>query len=596
MKVSILTYHDEDNYGATLQAYATYRAVKELGYTPEIINLHMAHREGILSKMIFGLKRFRFNRFRAKYMPNKTRVYSSLKELQKDPPKSDVYLVGSDQTWNPVISKEYALAYFLDFGCDDMKRVSYASSFGTSSWTDSDFAKKENVKRLLSRFSTLLIREDKGVEICKNEFGLGATQVVDPVLLFPSYPELTGRIKQSDDIVVYKIKNDAEFYRRAVVLGQKMSCDVRSIGSMRQLKGIKTAYPEKIENWIANIASAKYVFTDSFHGTVLSLLYHRQFVIYAAEKEKLSRITSLLKLVGLENRLFTKEDNMDEIQRVLTVPIDYTEVDRILNRQRAESIDYLRKALDGYKPLDVINKRGGVKAKIVNIPVVRLLNELCNELRDKRELRLREHLIPKISEIVNKDTTIISSNCFAGRIMQDLGIKYNSPTLGLYIWTPDYIEFVSNLRYYLTEAKLTFVEHSKYPLGDERRASWSHWYPIGLLDGKVEIQFLHYHSEREAAEKWYRRAARVNWNNILVIGMEQNLCTLKDIYDFDKLPYKKKVIFTSRNLPDVKSNIYLNMFDGRDEVGDAYRSSDVYYHELINYFTGYNEDTCNKYS
>lgn len=359
MKVSIITYHDEDNYGATLQAYATYRAVKELGYTPEIINLHMAHRESLPTKIIFGLKRFRFNCFRAKFMPNKTRIYSSLEELQNEPPKSDVYLVGSDQTWNPVISKEYALAYFLDFGCDDMKRVSYASSFGTSSWTDSDFAKKENVKRLLSRFSSLLIREDKGVEICKNEFGLDATQVVDPVLLFPSYPELTGRIKQSDDIVVYKIKNDAEFYRRAVVLGQKMSCDVRSIGSMRQLKGIKTAYPEKIENWIANIASAKYVFTDSFHGTVLSLLYHRQFVIYAAEKEKLSRITSLLKLVGLENRLFTKEDNMDEIQKVLTIPIDYTEVDRILNRQRAESIDYLRKALDGYKPLDVINKRGG---------------------------------------------------------------------------------------------------------------------------------------------------------------------------------------------------------------------------------------------
>ena len=288
----------------------------------------------------------RFNRFRSKFMPNKTRIYKSLQELQKMPPKSNVYLVGSDQTWNPVISKEYALAYFLDFGNDDIKRISYASSFGTSTWTDSDFAKKDNVKRLLSRFSTLLIREDKGVEICKNEFGLNATQVVDPVLLFPSYPELTGKIKQSDDIVVYKIKNDAEFYRRAVVLGNKLSCEVRSIGSMRQLKGIKTAYPEKIENWIANIASAKYVFTDSFHGTVLSILYHRQFVIYAGDKKKLSRITSLLKLVGLENRLFTNEDSIDEIQKVLTTPIDYSEVDRILNRQRTDSINYLRKAIN----------------------------------------------------------------------------------------------------------------------------------------------------------------------------------------------------------------------------------------------------------
>lgn len=163
-------------------------------------------------------------------------------------------------------------------------------------------------------------------------------------------------------------------------------------------------------------------------------------------------------------------------------------------------------------------------------------------------------------------------------------MKYNSPTLGLYIWAPDYIEFLSKLRYYLTEAKLTFVKHSKYPLGDERRSKWSHWYPIGLLDGKVEIQFLHYHSEKEAEEKWYRRAGRINWNNIMVIGIEQNLCTIKDIYDFDKLPIAKKVIFTSRNLSDVKSNIYLKEFDGRDEVGDAYRFSDIYYRGLIEYF------------
>ena len=69
-----------------------------------------------------------------------------------------------------------------------------------------------------------------------------------------------------------------------------------------------------------------------------------------------------------------------------------------------------------------------------------------------------------------------------------------------------------------------------------------------------------------------------------MIGMELNLCTIKDIYDFDKLPIAKKVIFTSRNLSDVKSNIYLKEFDGRDEVGDAYRFSAIYYRGLIEYF------------
>lgn len=119
-------------------------------------------------------------------------------------------------------------------------------------------------------------------------------------------------------------------------------------------------------------------------------------------------------------------------------------------------------------------------------------------------------------------------------------MEYNSPTLGLYFMYPDFIEFLSNLKFYLTEAKIEFVERSKYPLGNERRESRPLWYPIGLLDGKVEIHFLHYRTEHEAAEKWYRRASRVNFNSLFIIAMDQNLCTKQDIKEFDKLPYKNK--------------------------------------------------------
>lgn len=349
MKVSIITYHDEDNYGATLQAYATYRAVKELGHEPEIINLHMAHKKSLPTKMLFALKRYRFNNFRKRYMPNKTRLYTSVDQLRENPPESDVYLVGSDQTWNPTISKDYALAYFLDFGNENQKRISYASSFGTSTWIDTDVAKKENVKKLLSRFSTLMVREDKAVEICKNEFGLDAIQVVDPVLLFSSYPELTGKIKQTNDIVIYKILKDSAFYSRAVELGHHFGCDIKSIGSLRRPKGIKTAYPERIEKWVSNIASAKYVFTDSFHGTVLSLLYHKQFVIYVGDKRKMSRITSLLGMLELTDRIFSKEDSLNSITGKMSIPIDYRHVDAVLNKKRTLSFEFLNKAIgDSY--------------------------------------------------------------------------------------------------------------------------------------------------------------------------------------------------------------------------------------------------------
>ena len=200
---------------------------------------------------------------------------------------------------------------------------------------------------------------------------------------------------------------------------------------------------------------------------------------------------------------------------------------------------------------------------------------------DKRLYELREPYLKEIEALIDKDTSIISSNCFAGRIMQDLGMLYNSPTLGLYFWAPDYIEFLSNLRFYITEAKIQFVEHSKYPLGDKRRKEWRHWYPLGWLDGKVEIHFLHYYTEEEAAEKWYRRASRVNWDKLLVIGMEQNLCTIDEIKAFDKLPFENKFFFSSKELPELKSNCYIQEFKTNGEVGDPYRNADIFYRELI---------------
>ena len=181
--------------------------------------------------------------------------------------------------------------------------------------------------------------------------------------------------------------------------------------------------------------------------------------------------------------------------------------------------------------------------------------------------------------------SIISSNCFAGRIMQDLKLEYNSPTLGLYFMYPDYIEFLQHLEYYLKEAKIVFVEHSKYSIGDERRAKRSithHWYPIGLLGGKVEIHFLHYHTEEEAASKWYRRASRVNFDNLLVVGMEQNLCSEQDVKEFDTLPFKNKIIFTTHDYKDLKSNCFIKEFAGMESVQDPYRKADVYYKYLTN--------------
>ncbi|MDE6696405.1 MAG: DUF1919 domain-containing protein, partial [Muribaculaceae bacterium] len=183
-----------------------------------------------------------------------------------------------------------------------------------------------------------------------------------------------------------------------------------------------------------------------------------------------------------------------------------------------------------------------------------------------------------------KQLSIISTNCFAGRIVQYLNIQYNSPTVGLYFFYPDYIEFLNNLKYYLTEARIRFVKESKYKLGNERYEAKNKSYPIGILGDNVEIHFLHYHSEKEAEEKWYRRAARVNFNNLFIIGMYQNLCTIGDINAFDTLPYKNKIMFSPKNI-NLASNEYCEEFIKTECVGDPYKKGDIFYKHLVSHFS-----------
>lgn len=214
--------------------------------------------------------------------------------------------------------------------------------------------------------------------------------------------------------------------------------------------------------------------------------------------------------------------------------------------------------------------------------ILRSLKRPYDLLESKRLKKKREIYFGELRKFVSPTTSVISSNCFAGRIMQDLGMRYNSPTLGLYFWAEDYLEFLTHLNYYLHEAKPTFVEHSKYKLGDERRSKWKHWYPIGLLDRKVEIQFLHYYTEEEAAEKWYRRAVRVNMNDLLVIGMDQNLCTEKEMIAFDSLPLKRKVFFSSKPVKG-DSIVFMKEFENDGQVGDPYKKGHLFYKYLVKY-------------
>ena len=157
-------------------------------------------------------------------------------------------------------------------------------------------------------------------------------------------------------------------------------------------------------------------------------------------------------------------------------------------------------------------------------------------------------------KIKSRDFTIVSNNCWAGKVYQYLDMPYLSPTVGLYFFADDYLKFVSNLKHYIS-LDLSFIpaDRSKYYsvlIKKDQTAK-----PIGLLDD-VEIVFLHYKTEHEAKEKWTRRKERINWEHLIVKFSNMNLCTEEHMKQFNDLPYEKKILLNNRKRTIYPCEIY----------------------------------------
>lgn len=348
MKIGLVTYHHSSNVGAMLQTYATCRALKELGHEVIIVDIRQTEDRrkglgGIMSDLLFYGRNKKYEHFEEQFYPPLTRRYYTMEELQKDPPQVDCLIVGSDQTWNPNISKGVSMAYFLDFGSVKTKRLSYASSFGMDRW-NTTMKQTEDVGKALHRFSHLSVREKTGATICKETFGLDAKLVVDPTMLFDSYPELTGDIRQRDEVVCYKLQRNEDFYKYIGEIRNRLSLPIRLLNNAYPVRGMRFTSPPGVSEWIRYIGGARFVVTDSFHGVVFSLLYKRNFVVIKSHNGRDSRFVDLLIELGLGDRIFESVEEMCKTD-TMTKPIDYAKVKTVLERLRKDSWDYLREAL-----------------------------------------------------------------------------------------------------------------------------------------------------------------------------------------------------------------------------------------------------------
>ena len=164
----------------------------------------------------------------------------------------------------------------------------------------------------------------------------------------------------------------------------------------------------------------------------------------------------------------------------------------------------------------------------------------------------------------NTNFSIISNNCWGGCAYSYYGLPYLSPTVGCYIFADDYLKFIKNLRYYLSlDLQFITYKESRYKESLETRNHTN--VPIGKLDD-VEIVFLHYKDEKEAAEKWKRRKKRVNFDNIILKFSQQNMCTEEHLKEFDNINFDKKMMFVNREREEYSSSIYYHGYENSDGV------------------------------
>lgn len=152
------------------------------------------------------------------------------------------------------------------------------------------------------------------------------------------------------------------------------------------------------------------------------------------------------------------------------------------------------------------------------------------------------------------DFSIISNNCWGGSVYRYFGLPYQSPTAGLYFFASDYVRFSANLRHYLA-LPLEFIDARESLHYDVLKKRGEVDKPIALIDG-VEIVFLHYPTAKDAAEKWYRRVDRINWDNLFIKFSQMNGCADDDLRTFDEIDFPNKLCFTAKPRSDLQCAVF----------------------------------------
>lgn len=368
--IGIVTWYKAENFGTNLQAYALYKYLVDMGYNCCMINeftyahlglkykiLNILHIIGIQSiiKKYFGKAKNRERLRKAidffdkntniRYVYNTNSYLKLLREV-------DTFVSGSDQIWNPNFLVPF---YLLDFAADN-KRIAYSSSLGVSSIND---VQKKLLTPLLNKYDAIGIREQTGVDLVNSLIDSNnAIQVVDPTLLLSkdswySLAETSTLVISGEYIFCYMIgdrinyaKEIADVIRKS---GYKKVCIVRSCENPNfslMIENVEVVYipSNGIEDFLFLLYHSTLVCTDSFHATVISMKFQKQFVEFMRfafndPKSQNSRIIDILHAYEVSSQIYNDQWKYIPV-------IDYGVVNNKISKDINKSEIFLKEALN----------------------------------------------------------------------------------------------------------------------------------------------------------------------------------------------------------------------------------------------------------
>lgn len=390
MKIGIVTYVKCDNYGAELQAFALQWKLNKLGYDAEVINLEKRHVDmkrnpfviwgGIKMRLKhYGLKGLLSIYKKSKETKNRIRVESDYKEKRANKHKLferffdekvrhsgkyytleelsksqelpyDVLIAGSDQIWNFVHTDRLDVYFLMFANRMGKKKVSYAASISIK---DIPRKLRNDYGTYLRNIDCLSVRELQGAELIEKYWDLDAEVVLDPTFLI-SKQEWIGEVAkvphvEGDYLLIYTLSGSPHIRAMAQDIAKRLSLKVVNIKSNyveEPNDGTIHFYEIGPAEWVGLWLNAKYVVTDSFHGTAFSINFNIPFTTLVNPVSMMnSRVLSILKITQLESRIVY--DEISGLKYPTVLSIDFTLVNRILDEWRNKSINFLSRSLTG---------------------------------------------------------------------------------------------------------------------------------------------------------------------------------------------------------------------------------------------------------